>query len=158
MATKRIGVELFRLSPEVSAVLSQVAAAKNFSEQVVLEDLVRKEAIRMGIIQTDHPEAALGELLEAIVQWGEPAHEDFTLRTFERIAATEEALRLWKRAITPLPGQRADKRRQSVNQRLGRFCKRLAGWESAEEKQLGTGSISLIRSFTRLKPPTSSKS
>ena len=57
-----------------------------------------------------------------------------------------------EKAIVPLPGQRADKRKRSVNQRLGRFCKRLIRWESGEEIQLGKGSTGLIQSYTRLKP------
>jgi len=72
---------------------------------------------------------------------------------FERIASTPEVLHLYEKAVAPLPKQRADKRKHSVNQRLGRFCKRLIRWESAEEIQLGKGSsMALIQSYTRLKP------
>jgi len=143
---------LYRLSPDIAVILGNVAEAKHFSEAMVLEMLICKEAIEMGIIGADHPETAFGSLISVIEGWAIPAHEDFTLRVFERIASTPDIFRLWEQAVTPLPGQRADKRKQSVNQRLGRFCKRLIGWESAEEVQLGKGSIGLIRSYTRLKP------
>jgi len=142
---------LYRLSPDIAAILGKVAEEKHFSEAMVLEMLIRKEAIEMKIIGADHPETAFWSLINKIEGWAIPAHEDFILRVFERIASTPDALRLWEQAIKPLPEQRADKRKQSVNQRLGRFCKRLIGWESAEQVQLGKGSIELIQSYTRLK-------
>jgi hypothetical protein len=143
---------LFRLSPDIAVILSKMAEERHFTEATVLEMLIRKEAIETGIIGADHPEAAFWYLVNVIKGWAIPAHEDFTRRVFEHIDSTPDALRLWEQAVTPLPGQRADKRKQWVNQRLGRFCKRLIGWESAEEVQLGKGSVALIQSFTRLKP------
>jgi hypothetical protein len=144
---------LYRLSPDIAAILGDVAKEKHFSEAMVLEMLIRKEAIEMRIIDANHPETAFWDLINAIEGWAIPAHEDFTLKVFERIASTPDVLRLWEQAVTPLPEQRADKRKRYVNQSLGRFCKRLIGWKSAEEVQLGKGSIGLIQSYTRLKPP-----
>jgi len=143
---------VYRLSPDIAEILGNVASDKNLSETMVLENLIRKEAIAMGIIGDDHPEKAFGDLITVVEGWTIPAHADFTLHVFERIASTPEVLRLWENAVAPLPGQRADKRKRSVNQRLGRFCKRLIRWESAEEIQLGKDSIKLIQSYTRLKP------
>lgn len=143
---------LYRLSPDIAVILGKVAEDKHFSEAMVLEMLVRKEAIAMGIIDADHPETAFSDLINAIRGWAIPAHEDFTLKVFERIDSTPDVLRLWEQAVTPLPGQRADTRRRYINQSLGRFCKRLIGWESAQEVQLGKGSTELIKSYTRLKP------
>ncbi len=143
---------VYRLSPDIAEILSKLALDKNLSEAMVLENLIRKEAVETKIIGDDHPEKAFGDLITIVEGWAIPAHADFTLHVFERIDSTPEALRLWEKAVVPLPGQRADKRRRSVNQRLGRFCKRLIRWESAEEIQLGKGSTGLIRSYTRLKP------
>ena len=143
---------VYRLSPDIAEILSSLAVGKNFSEVMVLENLIRKEAITTGIIGAEHPEKAFGDLIEVVEGWAIPAHADFTLHVFKRIESMPEVLRLWEKAVAPSPGQRADKRRQSVNQRLGRFCKRLIRWESAEEIQLGKGSVGLIKSYTRLKP------
>ena len=93
-----------------------MAEEKHFSEAMVLEMLIRKKAIEMGIIG---PSVLVSHQRRPSV--GDSAHEDFTLRIFERIASTPDALRLWEQAVTPLPEQQADKRKQSVNQRLGRF-------------------------------------
>jgi hypothetical protein len=153
MTTKEIDNALYRLSPDIAAILGMVAKEKHFSEAMVLEMLIRKEAIAMGIIDADHPETAFLDLINTIKGWGIPAHEDFTLEVFERVESTPDVLRLWKQAVTPLPGRRGDKRKRYVNQSLGRFCKRLIGWESAQEVQLGKGSVGLIQSYTRLKPP-----
>jgi hypothetical protein len=144
--------QLYRLSPDIAEILGNIAKNKHFTEAMVLEMLIRQEAINLGIIGVDHPETAFCNLINEVKGWAIPAHEDFTLRVFERIDSTPDVLRLWEQAVEPLPGQRADKRKQSVNQRLGRFCKRLIGWESGEEVQLGKGGIKLIRSYTRLKP------
>jgi hypothetical protein len=149
---KEVGENVYRLSPDIAGILSSLAAGKNLSEVMVLESLIRKEAIKTGLIGHDHPETAFGDLIEVVEGWAIPAHADFTLSVFERIESTPEALRLWEKAVAPLPGQNADKRRQSINQRLGRFCKRLIRWESTEEIQLGKGSVGLIKSYTRLKP------
>jgi hypothetical protein len=144
---------LFRLSPDVVEILGDVAIRKHFSEAMVIETLVLKEAIEMGVIGANHPETAFWYLINLIEEWALPAQEDYTFLVFKEIASSPDALRLWEQAVTPLPNQRADKRKQYVNQRLGRFCKRFIGWESAEEIQLGKGSINLIQSYTRLKPP-----
>jgi hypothetical protein len=151
---KEIDNPLYRLSPDIAVILVAMASKKRFSEAMVLEMLVLKEAIDMGIIGPDHPETAYWHLVNLIEGWELPAHEDFTFHVFEKIASTPEALRLWEQAVTALPEQRADKRKQYVNQRLGRLCKRFIGWESAEEVQLGKESIGLIQSYTRLKPAT----
>ena len=116
---------VYRLSPDIAEILSSLAVAKNLSEVMVLENLIRKEAITTGIIGDEHPEKAFGDLIGVVEGWAIPAHADFTLHVFERIESMPEVLRLWEKAVAPLSGQRADKRRQSVNQRLGRFCKRL---------------------------------
>jgi len=149
---------VYRLSPDIAGILSDLAVNKNTSEVMVLENLIRKEAITTGIIGGDHPEKAYGDLTTVVEEWALPSHADFTLHVFDRIDSTIDVRRLWEKAVTPLPGQQADKRKHSVNQRLGRFCKRLCGWESAEEIQLGKGSTELIQSYTRLKPPTTPSS
>ena len=142
----------YRLSPDIAEVLSTIALSKNTSESMVLGNLIRKEALAIGLIGDDHPEKAFEDLFAVVEGWAIPSHPDFTLHVFERIASTPEALRLYEKAVEPLQGQRADRRKRSVNQSLGRFCKRLTRWDSAEEIQLGKGTIGLIKSYTRLKP------
>jgi hypothetical protein len=136
---------LLRLSPDVAAILGNVAEERHFSEAMVVEMLITKEALERGILGADHPEAAFWSLINLVEGWAIPAQEDFTLRVFERIASTPEALRLWEQTT-------AENRKKGVNQKIGRFCKSLIGWESAEEIQLGRGSVGLIKSYTRLKP------
>ena len=149
---------LFRLSSESAIILETMAAERHYSEAMFLEMLIFREAIAMKVVAADHQEAAFWRLISEIEGWAIPAQEDFTRKVFERIASEPTALRLWEQAVTPMPGQPADKRKQYINQRLGRFCKRLIGWESAEEVQLGKGSIGLISSFTRLKSSTTAGS
>ena len=108
MTTKEIDNALYRLSPDIAAILGMVAKEKHFSEAMVLEMLIRKEAIAMGIIDADHPETAFLDLINTIKGWGIPAHEDFTLEVFERVESTPDVLRLWKQAVTPLPGRRGN--------------------------------------------------
>jgi hypothetical protein len=45
---------------------------KNFSEVMVLENLIRKEAITTGIIGDEHPEKAFGDLIEVVEGWAIP--------------------------------------------------------------------------------------
>lgn len=93
------------------------------------------------------------ELVNEIKQVAPPEHPDFTCQVFERIKSTPELKQLDDKATTPLPSQSADKRRQYVNQCIGRFCKRLIGWQSDEEVALAKDRGGLIKSYTRLKPP-----
>ena len=142
---------LLRLSPDIAAILRTVAEERHLSEAMVVEMLITEDAIKRGILGADHPEAAFWSLVGLIERWAIPAQEDFTLQVFERIASTPEALRLWELAIM-------NNRKKGVNQKLGRFCKHFIGWESAEEVQLGRSSIGLIKSYTKLKPPTAAGS
>jgi hypothetical protein len=119
---------------------------------MVLEMLVRNEAIKLGIIDADHPEAAFGRLVNVIRQWVILDRADFTLSVFKRIESTPEILALYERALVPAPDQPAARRKQAVNQRLGRFCKSLTGWDSDEQVPVEKGSVGLIRRYTRLKP------
>ena len=149
---------LFRLSSESAIILETMAAERHYSEAMFLEMLIFKEAIAMKVVGAAHRGAAFWRLINEIEGWSIPAQEDFTRKVFERIASEPTTLRLWEQAVVSLTGQPEDKRKQYVNQRLGRFCKRLIGWESAEEVQLGKGSIGLISSFTRLKSPAAADS
>jgi hypothetical protein len=144
---------LFRISVEAAALLETVAKAKRFTESVMLEQLIRKEAVESGVISPGHPEAAFSELVNEIKQVAPPEHPDFTCQVFEQVKSTPELKELYDKAITPLPSQSADKRRQYVNQCIGRFCKRLIGWQSDEEVTLAKDHGGLIKSYTRLKPP-----
>jgi hypothetical protein len=143
----------FRLPPEIADLLNKIAQAQGLSVPMVLEMLVRKEALEQGLIDTGHPEAAFGRLIETIRGWALPAQADFTLSVFKRIESTPDTMALYEQAIVPLQAQRADKRKQAVNQRLGRFCKSLIGWESDEQIPVEKSSVGLIRRYTRLKPP-----
>jgi hypothetical protein len=144
---------LYRISVEAAALLETLAKAKHFTESMMIEQLIRKEAIETGVISTEHPEAAYSELVNEITKVAPPEHPDFTFQVLEQIKSTPELKELYDKAATPLPSQSADKRRQYVNQSLGRFCKRLIGWESDVEVTLAKDHGGLIKSYTRLKPP-----
>jgi hypothetical protein len=142
----------FRLSPDTVVVLEALASQRGYSPAAMLEQLVRQEALNRSVINADHPEAALLSLYNTIEGWTTD-DPDFTLMVFKRIESTEEVRELYDRATIPLPGQLADRRKWHVHQSIGRFCKRLIGWESDEEIQLGKGESGLIKSYTRLKRP-----
>jgi len=150
---------LYRLSQEVAALLETMAEAKGYSTAVFLEQLVRKAALEARLIDKDHQEAALANLFDEIEVWKLSTsllpNADFTLQVFERIGASQSVRARYDLAKTPLPGLSAEKRRKYVNQSIGRFCKRLIGWESDEEVPVAKDS--LIKSYTRLKPPTPKK-
>jgi hypothetical protein len=72
-------------------------------------------------------------------------------------SAEQSSLRAWlhgkgwrEAAISPSTGVRADKRRQFVHQRIGRFIKDYLGLVSVEEVTIPRGSDALIRGYTRL--------
>jgi hypothetical protein len=145
---------LFRLSPDTASILEKMAAGKGFSEAMILEQLVRRVARETAVIDADHPEAAFESLLTAIEDMAVHAHPDFTFEVFKRIEAASDIKTRYDQAIVPLPGQSADRRKWHVNQTIGRFCKRICGWESGEQIQVPKGECSLIKTYTRLKPPS----
>jgi hypothetical protein len=148
---------LFRLSPDTASILEKIAAVKGLSEAMVLEQLVRREARKTGVIIADHPEAAFESLLNTIQGLAVPAHRDFTLHVFKLIESTPDIKTRYDQATMPLPGQSADQRKWHVNQTIGRFCKRLCGWDSEEQTQVPKGECCLIKTYTRLKPPPARK-
>ena len=147
--------KLYRLAPNITEILEKVAKKMCCSESMVLERLVIKEAEKSHLIGEKHPETAFWELISMIEGWPLPADKDYTLQVFQKIESTKEALYLYNLAIEPMPGMRADKRKQSVNQRLGRFCGHKYGWETDREVEVDDMICSLIRTYTRVKPATS---
>jgi hypothetical protein len=150
--------KLYRLTPSVAEILERVAERKKYSHSptkaMVLEILVLKAAQEEGIIGEGHPEIAFWQLISMIDGWNLPAHENYTLNVFLKIENLKEAKELWENAIKPDSGKQEDKRKQAVNQRIGRFCGQKYGWDADKEIQLEKGKCEIIQSYTRLKPPS----
>ena len=73
-----------------------------------------------------------------------------TLVVFNKLKESPRLMKVYEAAISPPRGIRADKRRQFVHQRVGRFIKDYLGLVSVEEVTLPRGSDALIRGYTRL--------
>jgi len=129
----------YRLSPDMTVVLEALAQNMGYSPANVIEQLVRQKALELEVIGPDHPEASFLSLTKTIEGWATD-DPDFTIAVFKRIKATEEVRAVYDQAITPLPGQSAAKRKWHINQSIGRFCKRLLGWESDVEIPRAKGS------------------
>jgi hypothetical protein len=142
----KANVNLLRISPDIAAILRRVAEERHLPEAMVVEMLVIKEAMEKGILGADHPEAAFWSLVTVVEGWAIPAQEHYTREVFSRINSTPEARRLWEQATI-------GKRMKGVNQKLGRFCKFLTGWESAGQVQIRRDSGGLITSYSKLAPP-----
>ena len=151
MSEKKIPAA-YRIVRPIAEILEEIAEEKKQSSSMVLEMLILKEAINMDILVKGSPDFALYELFNRIDNFNLPAEEKYTFNTFEEIKNTD-ALSLYTLAVTPVEGERADKRKQFVNQRIGRFCKKKIGWESDEEVTLPKGSNSLIKGYTKLRDP-----
>ena len=151
MSEKKIPAA-YRIVRPIAETLEKVAEEKKQSSSMVLETLILKEAIDMGIVVQGSPDFALFELFDRIDNFNLPPEEDYTFNTFEKIR-NSDALRFYNLAVTPLDGERADKRKQFVNQRIGRFCKKKIGWESGDEVTLPKGSDALIKGYTKLIQP-----
>lgn len=150
-----------RLEPEVVTILHRLSERHRLPDSMMVERLIIEAARELKMLDQDAPNVALFELCEWIRdrRRDEPIdpHPDFTLTVFERIQGNPDALALWNKATTTRVGERVDKRIQWVNARIGRFCKHLIGWESGEKVVLARNAGKLIKGYTRLVKPSSSR-
>jgi hypothetical protein len=90
--------------------------------------------------------------LTSLIRHQEPLAKDpdVTRTVFEWLQGAPRLMKVYEAAIAPPNGVQADKRRQFVHQRVGRFIKDHLGLVSLEEVTLPRGSGALIRGYTRL--------
>lgn len=141
----------YRIAKPFAEILERLSDDKKQSSSMVLEMLVLKVAIDMNIIMKDSPNHALFELFEKIDSFDISPQSDYTLKVFEQIMNTD-AINLWKLSTFPDKDKTANKRKQFVNQRIGRFCKKKIGRDSDVEVTLPKNSKYIIKGYTKLKP------
>jgi hypothetical protein len=144
-----------RIDAAVAALLPRIAEEHGLNEALALEKLIVDKAASLGLVQKDSPGAALVALLVSIRGHldSTPAlakDPDVTRTVFEWLQRSPRLMKVYEAAIAPPNGVQADKRRQFVHQRVGRFIKDYLGLVSLEEVTLPRGSNSLIRGYTRL--------
>lgn len=148
----------YRLEPAIDDLLNRLAERKRLTQSMMLEWLIIEAAKAEGLLETrDRPNAALFELFDLIRTTKIPAQSDFTKLVFQEIQETPKALRLWEQAVGVPAGENADRRRQFVNSRIGRFCKLHIDWDSHEEVILPRNAGMLIKGYTRLAPKRARK-
>lgn len=141
----------YRLEPAIEEMLGKIAAENKLTKSMMLEWLIIEAARNMKLIPKDDPSVKLVSLFDWIREENIPAQEDYTKVVFQRIQSTPDALRMWQNAVEPRRGERAEKRQQFVNARIGKFCKLNIGWESDEEVVLPKNAGMLIKGYTRLR-------
>jgi len=144
-----------RIDAAVASLLPRIAEWNELTDALAFEKLLLDEAEHLGLVRKNTPGGALIALLEAIREHIDgsrslPKNPDVTLMVFIWIKTTPRLLKLYEAAISPPPGVRADKRRQFVHQRVGRFIKDHLGLVALEEVTLPRDSEALIRGYTRL--------
>ncbi len=146
----------FRLDPSLVKILHAVAQHHCLSPAMMIERLVLEEAKRLGLVQPNNPTASLHDLLNWVnglyMAGTVVANPHFTRIVFEHLQADPVGLQFWMHATTPLPGEKAAKRRQYVNARVGKYCKALIGWKSDKEVVLPKNAGLLIKGYTQLRP------
>lgn len=139
----------------VAALLPRIAEEHGLTEALAVEKLIIEEAEHLGVAQKNTPGGALIALLAEIRKHIENTpflarDPDVTLIVFNWIKMSPRLMKIYEAAIAPPPGVRADKRRQFVHQRVGRFIKDHLGLVSLEEMTLPRDSDALVRGYTRL--------
>lgn len=143
----------FRIEPAVEAALTKLAADANLTKPMMLEKLILDASVGKGFIKRNDPAVILWQLFDWIkYESGVVENQDYTRDVFAKIQSTPKALRFWEDATKHNPGERPEKRRQQINSRIGRFCKRLIDWESGPEVTLAKTAGMLIKGYTRLEP------
>ena len=131
--------------------LEQIAKKRRQNTALVIETLITHAAVDEGLLTKDSRKTSLLRLLEAVGELldengAQRSNADVTLWVFQRIKDSSELVTLHKAALVPPSrGVTAEKRRQFVHQRIGRFVKEHLGLESGEE-------IILPRGFRRADP------
>jgi len=144
-----------RIDDAVAPLLPRIAEEHGLPEALTIEKLIIEEAEHLNLLPKGSPSSKLVDLLDLIRQHldSKPMlarDPDVTLTVFNWIREAPSRMKVYEAAITAPPGVRADKRRQFVHQRVGRFIKDYLGLVSLEEVTLPRGSDALIRGYTRL--------
>ncbi len=149
-----------RIDAGIAELLPRVAEEHGISVAILIEKLAVDEAEHLGLLPKGDPRAALVELVDEVRTLLDDKQNaylardpDVTLSVFNMILHTPRLMKLYEGAISPPKGVRADKRRQFVHQRIGRFIKDHLGLVSVEEVTIPRGSDALIRGYTRLAKP-----
>jgi hypothetical protein len=146
-----------RIDAGIADLLRQVADEHGLSVALLIEKLAVDEAAVLGLLPKSDPRGALVILVDEVRKLlDEPQNAylakdpDVTLIVFNKIKESPRLMKVYEAAISPPKGVRADKRRQFVHQRVGRFIKDYLELVSVEEVTLPRGSDALIRGYTKL--------
>lgn len=146
-----------RIDAGIAQLLPKIAEEHGVTVALLIEKLAVDEAEQLGLLPKNDPRGALLSLVDEVRNLiNEPRNAylskdpDVTLSVFNKIKDSPRLMKLYEAAISPQKGMRADKRRQFVHQRVGRFIKDYLGLVSVEEVTLPRGSDALIRGYTRL--------
>lgn len=146
-----------RIDASIAELLPKVAEEHGITVALLIEKLAVDEAEGLGLLPKNDPRGALVALIDEVRKLiNEPQNAylakdpDVTLSVFNKIKDAPRLMKVYEAAISPPKGMRADKRRQFVHQRVGRFIKDYLGLVSVEEVTLSRGSDALIRGYTRL--------
>jgi hypothetical protein len=146
-----------RIDAGIAELLPKVAEEHGITVALLIEKLAIDEAAELGLLPKSDTRAALVTLVDEVRKLlDDPQHAylakdpDVTLTVFTVIKDSPRLMKVYDAALSPPKGIRADKRRQFVHQRVGRFIKDYLGLVSVEEVTLPRGSDALIRGYTRL--------
>lgn len=146
-----------RIDKSIDDLLPKIANEHGLTVALLIEKLAVDEAAVLGLLPKTDPRGALVALVDEVRKLlDEPQNSylakdpDVTLTVFNKIKESPLLMKVYEAAISPPKGIRADKRRQFVHQRVGRFIKDYLGLVSVEEVTLPRGSDALIRGYTRL--------
>lgn len=146
-----------RIDKNIDDLLPKIADEHGLTVALLIEKLAVDEAAVLGLLPKTDPRGALVVLVDEVRKLlDEPQNAylakdpDVTLTVFNKIKDSALLMNVYEAAISPPKGIRADKRRQFVHQRMGRFIKDYLGLVSVEEVTLPRGSDALIRGYTRL--------
>jgi hypothetical protein len=146
-----------RIDAGIADLLPKVADEHGLTVALLIEKLAVDEAVVLGLLPKSDPRGALVVLVDEVRKLlDEPQNAyiakdpDVTLVVFNKLKESPRLMKVYEAAISPPRGIRADKRRQFVHQRVGRFIKDYLGLVSVEEVTLPRGSDALIRGYTRL--------
>ena len=156
MTTPSVSLSV-RIDAGIADLLPKVADEHGISVALLIEKLAVNEAAVLGLLPASDFRGALVVLVDEVRKLlDDPQNAylakdpDVTLTVFNKIKESPRLMKVYEAAISPPKGIRADKRRQFVHQRLGRFIKDYLGLVSVEEVTLPRGSDALIRGYTRL--------
>lgn len=146
-----------RIDAAIADLLAKVAEEHGLSVALLIEKLAVDDAAELGLLPKSDQRGALVALIHEVRSVLDDRRNaflardpDVTLTVFNMIKQSPRLMKVYEAAISPPQGVRADKRRQFVHQRVGRFIKDHLGLVSVEEVTLPRTSSALIRGYTRL--------